>query len=111
MNLSYGHKFVPCPLQVCRRQTCIKTLEKTLAAENQSGIPNGCPLAGREREGGVKACLMRMTRMPLCELLASFHANDSHRCMRESRSARYEMFVSSDTKPLILNAASVLRCL
>ena len=29
-------------------------------------------------------------RLSLCELFASFYANDSHRCMRESRSTRYE---------------------
>ena len=29
-------------------------------------------------------------RLALCELLAAFHANGSHRSMREARSARYE---------------------
>ena len=62
MNLSYGHNLVYCPLQVCRRQTCVKTLEKTLAAENQSGIPKGCPLAGREGEGGFKGGADRRNR-------------------------------------------------
>ena len=105
MNLSYGHKFVPCPLQVCRRQTCVKTLERHSPPKTNPGFQRVALWRGGKERVGLRLALcellaafhandshrlMRETRIPLCELLASFHANDSHRCMRESRSARYE---------------------